>query len=93
MPNSAPSSSNSHRSLDEVVRVLDGASIIAHDFTACEQLYGWTRGEVVGHVVHDLLATVCPQSVESIRDQIRTSGLWTGELAHPPVSRRLPPVG
>lgn len=90
MPDNGPSSSISDRSLDEAVRVLDGAAIIVHDFegiisrwtSGCEQLYGWTRGEAVGRVVHDLLATAFPQSVDSIREQIRTSGLWTGELTH-----------
>jgi PAS domain S-box-containing protein len=78
------------RSLDEVVRVLNGAAIIVHDFDGvvsrctcgCERLYGWTRDEAVGQIVHDLLATVFPQSLDSIRERVRASGAWHGELTH-----------
>jgi PAS domain S-box-containing protein len=64
--------------------------IIVHDFhgivsrwtDGCAQLYGWTSDEAVGQVVHDLLATEFPQSLESIRQQVRASGVWQGELTH-----------
>jgi PAS domain S-box-containing protein len=90
MPDNGLSPSVSDRDLDEVVRILDGAAIVVHDFegiisrwtSGCEQLYGWTRGEVVGRVVHELLATAFPQPLDSIREQVRASGGWHGELTH-----------
>lgn len=50
-------------SLDEITRVLDSANIIVHGVdgiirrwtSGCEALYGWTREEAVGRVVHELL--------------------------------------
>jgi PAS domain S-box-containing protein len=76
--------------LDEIARVLDGASVIVHGLdgvvkhwtTGCEQLYGWRRAEAVGQVVHNLLATVFPEPLEDIRTQVANLGTWQGELAH-----------
>ncbi len=76
--------------LDEIARVLDGANVIVHGFdgiisrwtTGCEQLYGWTREEAVGQVVHELLSTVLPIPLSDIRAQIASCGAWDGELEH-----------
>ncbi|MGO4440354.1 PAS domain S-box protein [Rhizobium sp. RAF56] len=76
--------------LDRIVRLLDGASLIVHGFdgivqrwtAGCEYLYGWTRDEAIGKVVHDLLATEFPQELEEIRLEVRTRGFWTGEVSH-----------
>src|SRR6218665_3149268 len=51
--------------LDEIARLLDEANLIFHGFSGVisrwtagsEQLYGWSRQEAVGRVVHELLAT------------------------------------
>ncbi len=80
----------SEQGLDEIVRILDGANIVVHGFdgvisrwtAGCEQLYGWTRAEAVGQVVHDLLLTVFPQPLEEIRAHLREHGTWNGELKH-----------
>lgn len=77
-------------SLDEIARVLDSANIIVHGFDGiitrwtrgCEALYGWTRAEALGRVVHDLLATVFPQSLADIAATLRAHGVWKGELTH-----------
>jgi PAS domain S-box-containing protein len=77
-------------SLNEIVRVLDNANIIVHGFdgvisrwtTGCEELYGWTREEAVGKVVHELLRTVFPQALDSIRSHLRDHDIWKGELTH-----------
>mgnify|MGYP000868547315 CR=1 FL=1 len=77
-------------SLDEIVRVLDGANIIVHDaggvirrWTAgCEALYGWLREEAIGRVVHDLLETTFPVPLDDIRRQVQCDGAWEGELTH-----------
>jgi PAS domain S-box-containing protein len=78
------------RILDEIVHVLDDANIIVHGFdgvitrwsAGCEHLYGWKREEAVGAVVHKLLATGFPQPIEEIREQLKETGAWMGELAH-----------
>lgn len=77
-------------SLDEIVRVLDGANIIIHDAggvirrwtSGCEALYGWLREEAVGRVVHDLLETTFPEPLDDIRRQVQRDGAWEGELTH-----------
>ncbi|HTJ59026.1 MAG TPA: PAS domain S-box protein [Devosiaceae bacterium] len=81
---------SSARVLDEIVRVLDSANIIVHGFDGVisrwsggsEQLYGWTREEAIGRVVHELLCTIFPVPVEEIRFKIRAHGAWTGDLIH-----------
>ena len=80
----------SSASLDDMVEVLDGANIIVHGFdgvvtrwtSGCENLYGWTREEAVGRVIHELLATVFPEPLEAIRARVRDSGAWAGEVTH-----------
>ena len=77
-------------SLDEIARVLDSANIVVHGFDGvitrwtggCEALYGWTRAEALGRVVHDLLATVFPQPFADIAAELREHGVWKGELTH-----------
>lgn len=76
--------------MDAIERIMDGANIIVHGFdgiitrwtTGCENMYGWTRADAVGKVVHDLLATRFPAPLEQIRAQIRKESVWQGELVH-----------
>ena len=78
------------KGLDEIARVLDGANVIVHGLdgvisrwtTGCEQLYGWTRQEAVGQVVHSMLATVFPEPLDDIRARVANAGAWRGELTH-----------
>ncbi|POR47125.1 hybrid sensor histidine kinase/response regulator [Bosea psychrotolerans] len=80
----------SDHSLDEIVRVLDGANIIVHGFdgvisrwtTGCEELYGWTRREAIGAVAHDLLGTVFPVPLHEIHTHLRQHDIWAGDLTH-----------
>ncbi|PZM10035.1 hybrid sensor histidine kinase/response regulator [Rhizobium tubonense] len=80
----------SEHGLEEIERILDGASIIVHGFEGvisswtrgCEDLYGWTREEAVGKVVHTLLETEFPEPLEDVRGSLRSRGIWTGELKH-----------
>jgi PAS domain S-box-containing protein len=80
----------SEEGLDEVVRVLDQATIIVHGFDApitrwssgSERLYGWTRQEAVGRIVSEMLATEYPEPADSIRHSLRTRGTWRGEMIH-----------
>ncbi len=82
------SMATSERSLDEMVRMLDGANIIVHGFdgvisrwtTGCEELYGWSRAEAVGRVAHELLGTIFPEPLEDIRAHLREHQSWRGQL-------------
>jgi len=90
MPDTAGSGLVTEESLDEIVEVLNDAVIIVHGFDGvvsrwtrgCEHLYGWTRREAVGRVVHELLATEFPEPLEQIREKVRAIGAWKGELVH-----------
>jgi PAS domain S-box-containing protein len=74
----------------EMAQVLDLANIIIHDVSGkiahwtsgCERLYGWSRSEALGAVIHDLLKTVYPQPRETIIAELRRRGSWRGELEH-----------
>ena len=45
-----------------------------------EDLYGFTKEEMLGRVAHDLLHTVFPESIDQIVDQVIKQGRWQGEL-------------
>jgi PAS domain S-box-containing protein len=80
----------SESGLDDMARILAGAYIIVHGFdgvisrwsAGCEQLYGWRQDEAVGRVVHELLRTERPISLEAIRAHVVKEGMWQGELVH-----------
>jgi PAS domain S-box-containing protein len=80
----------SEEGLDEVVRVLDQATIIVHGFDApitrwssgSEKLYGWSREEATGKIVSEMLATEYPEPADSIRHSLRNKGTWRGEMIH-----------
>jgi two-component system CheB/CheR fusion protein len=50
----------------------------------CEELYGYTREEAIGHRQEDLLKTEVPgkSSYEELMNKLREEGLWNGELLH-----------
>ena len=72
-----------------LVDILDLANVIIHDVEGkilhwtmgCERLYGWSRREAVGQVVHHLLKTRYPPRAE-IAAALRERGSWEGELEH-----------
>lgn len=76
--------------LDEIARLLDEANLIVHGFDGvisrwtggCENLYGWSRDEALGKVVHELLSTTFPKALDEIRAEVRSRGSWQGELIH-----------
>lgn len=76
--------------LDDIVHLLEGVNLIVHDFDGvivrwtdgCEALYGWSRTEAVGKVVHDLLSTQFPTPLKDIREVVRREGAWEGEVVH-----------
>jgi PAS domain S-box-containing protein len=76
--------------LDLVVTVLDKANIIVHGFDGIitrwsagnSDLYGWSRPEAVGRVVHNLLGTIFSEPIEAIHSRLRREGVWEGQLVH-----------
>src|SRR5271157_1834149 len=75
---------------DSLVEILDLANVIIHDVegkilqwtTGCERLYGWTRQEAIGQVVHELLQTKYPVPRSEIVAALRERGSWEGEFEH-----------
>ena len=75
---------------DFLVKILGLANVIIHDLdgkilewtTGCERLYGWTRQEAVGQVVHELLETQYPLPRSEIVAALRECGSWEGEFEH-----------
>jgi PAS domain S-box-containing protein len=80
----------SEHGLEEIERILNGASLIVHGFDGvitrwtrgCERLYGWSRDEALGKVVHQLLDAEFPEPLEQISAQLKAEGTWSGELRH-----------
>jgi PAS domain S-box-containing protein len=75
---------------EDLARILDLANVIIHETdgailhwtTGCERLYGWTKREAVGRLVHDLLAIKFPEPRDAILAALREKGSWQGELDH-----------
>ena len=76
--------------LTSLAKMLDLANVIIHDVdgrilywtTGCERIYGWSREEALGEVVHDLLKTKYPLLRSKIVAKLRKEGSWQGEIEH-----------
>jgi len=76
--------------LEDVARFLDDANIIIHSLDGnirywskgSERLYGYTRPEAIGQIVHHLLSTEFPEPIEQLRAQLIERGMWEGELVN-----------
>jgi len=44
--------------------------------------YGWTKEEILGRNVHDLLCTEFPKPMEEIKADVLYNNRWDGELVH-----------
>ncbi|MDT8719407.1 PAS domain-containing protein [Clostridium sp. 19966] len=47
-----------------------------------EIMYGYTSGEALGSVCHDLLKSVLMQDFKKIKAQVLQDGFWSGEIQH-----------
>ncbi|MCA1596746.1 MAG: PAS domain-containing protein, partial [Chloroflexi bacterium] len=56
--------------------------VITYWNQAATSLYGWTREEAMGQVVHELLRTHFPEPQASIERQVIATGAWNGRLVH-----------
>ncbi len=76
--------------LTSLATILDLANVIIADVegkvlhwtTGCERLYGWTRREAAGQVVHELLKSKYPMPRSEILAALREHGSWEGEIEH-----------
>lgn len=66
----------------DFILVRDLESRITYWNRAAEKGYGFTAGEAVGRIAHELLQTESPESIKKAMDSIFTHGYWEGELTH-----------
>src|SRR5262249_21086470 len=64
----------------EAIMVSDHRGIVRFWNAGAEALYGWTRGEMIGRNLHQMLATRFPVSQQAIRESITRTGKWEGNL-------------
>ena len=80
------------RRLAEQARLLDlsNDAIIVRDHRdrivywnrGAEEMYGFSAGEALGKITHDLLQTAHPENLEKIRKNLERDNRWSGELVH-----------
>jgi PAS domain S-box-containing protein len=64
-----------------IVWEMEGGGILYWN-RAAEQLYGYHRTEVQGHVTHELLRTQLTGGVSQLESTLARFGVWVGELRH-----------
>ena len=67
---------------NDAIFVRDAADRITYWNQSASALYGYSRGEAVGRVSHELLRTEFPEPLERIIEQLHQDNRWTGELIH-----------
>src|ERR1700676_3244450 len=64
------------------VILRDGEDRITYWNKGAEELYGWSRDEVLGRVTHTLFQTKFPEPLHSIFEHLHRERRWQGELTH-----------
>jgi two-component system, NtrC family, sensor kinase len=64
----------------EAIMVHDSGGVLQFWNSGAEAFYGWTRKEVLGRNIHQILRTKVPSSAEDIESVITTEGRWEGNL-------------
>lgn len=88
MPETSEMEERGRLQLEAVTTLLDDASIIVHEVDGmitrwtrgCEHLYGWSKEETTGKIVHQLLSTLFPLPLSELRRQVSNHGAWSGEV-------------
>jgi PAS domain S-box-containing protein len=79
--------------------LLDLAPVLVRDMEnriilwtrGAQQLYGFSKGEALGHTSHDLLQTEFPAPIGQITQAFHRDGSWEGELHHRTRSQQFGP--
>jgi PAS domain S-box-containing protein len=66
----------------DTVFVRDMNDVITYWNRGAEALYGWSGGEAVGKVSHQLTQTIFPAPLDQINEELLRTGRWEGELVH-----------
>ena len=64
----------------EAILVRDRNGVLQYWSAGAEALYGWSRGEVLGKHVHELLKTEFPADATNIETTLKSQGRWDGNL-------------
>ena len=64
----------------DAIIVRDGDGSIQFWNAGAEVLYGWSREDVLGHDLHQVLKTVFPHLREEVEAALRERGSWQGHL-------------
>ena len=67
---------------NDAILVCDADGRITYWNQGAQELYGWSKQEVIGRVSHELLKTRFPQPLEEIGTLVSAHGHWNGELVH-----------
>ena len=66
----------------EAILVRDPEGAVQFWNSGAEALYGWTREEVLGKNIHQLLQTQWPAPLQEIESTLALDGRWEGNLIH-----------
>lgn len=64
----------------DAILVRDLNDRITYWNSGAEEVYGWRREEALGQKAPNLLRSIYPSSMESLKEEIVQSGRWEGEL-------------
>jgi PAS domain S-box-containing protein len=65
----------------DAILVRDLNDRITYWNSGAEEVYGWRREEALGETAPNLLRSIHPSSMESLKEEIVRSGRWEGELS------------
>jgi PAS domain S-box-containing protein len=66
----------------DTIFVRDMNDVIRYWNRGAQERYGWSAAEAVGQISHELMQTVFPEPLDTIKAQLLQTGRWAGELIH-----------